>query len=94
MATVTVLHKQTFLDLSIEKTGTIENVVAFAFANTMSITDPLVSGMDLKIPEGTIKKSVADYYKAYSIQPATAINTVVEDILENNDPCNLCKCFT
>lgn len=89
-----VIQNQSLLDLAIQGYGTIATVVQLAFDNGLSVTDELPSGfvLDLPIYDGA-DTEVADYFKKKGIVPATEINQEVEDILDNVDPCDLCKCF-
>lgn len=91
----TVLHHQNFVDLSLMANGTATAVIANAMANERSLTDELNAGEQVNlVPTAEDNTNVINYYRAYVVRPATAITDTVEAIIDNEDPCNLCKCFT
>lgn len=70
--TVTVEQGQNLLDISVQETGTIENVFKIAQANDICITDYLPIGTVIIIPNDVVvNKKVKDYYKNKGIKPAT-----------------------
>lgn len=72
--TVQVLKGQNLLDLSIQETGTIENVIKIAEANNMSVTDDIVSGFSIIIPDNVeINNKVKNYFESRKIKPATDV---------------------
>lgn len=90
-----VLHEQNFIDMSLQANGTLEAVVLNAFANNRSVTDPLEAGETINlVTTENDNVNVVNFYKAYTIQPATELSDEAFDIVDNEDPCNLCKCFT
>lgn len=95
MGKTVTIAQQSLLDLAIQGYGTVEAVVQLALGNGLSVTDELPAGFVVESMEyeGT-NNEVADYFKKKGIVPATEINQEVEDILDNVDPCDLCKCFT
>ena len=94
MSSVIVVQSQSLLDLAIQEYGTIEAVIHLAFVNEISVTDELQPGAVLHTPEYNLKNDdVANYFAKKAILPATIISDEVELILDNEDPCNLCKCF-
>ena len=65
---------QTFWDISVLHTGTIQNAVIIAEANGMNVTDSLTNDA-LEIPDGLMNnKKVKDYYNNKEIIPATDAN--------------------
>mgnify|MGYP007053806078 CR=1 FL=1 len=90
---VVVLNNQSLPDLSIQKLGTIEGMIDLAFLNGKSLTDELVAGESLTLPEFEIDARIANYFEAFSLRPATGLTQEQEEILDNVDPCDLCKCF-
>lgn len=71
--TITVLHNQTFQDVAIQYTGSVFNAFSIASANGLSISELLVPGSQIVIPETIeITSDIANYYNSKSIQPATA----------------------
>lgn len=72
MATITVLHNQSLLDIAIQHTGDVTNAFALAVANGISVTDDLQPGADLVIPDDiTTDADILNYYSAKGLQPAT-----------------------
>jgi hypothetical protein len=62
-------------DISIQETGTMENLILLAVENDMSVTD--TPGLDntLVIPEDVEKNlKVVNTYKAQGLKPATALD--------------------
>lgn len=74
MKTVTVLNNQSILDISIQHTGSVYNAFSIAVANNMCVTDNLVLGSALTIPD-TVESNndVLNYYLLRTIEPATGI---------------------
>ncbi len=71
---VKVLHNQSLFDVVLQCTGSIESVLEVAKENNISITDDLVPGTELVIPDSVkIDEDILNYYKAKRIQPATAL---------------------
>ena len=76
---ITVLNNQSFLDIAIQHTGTVINAFEIAAANGMSVSESLISGSELIIPETiAIDTDIRDYFKSKGIKPATS---VTEEIL-------------
>lgn len=71
---IIALHNQSFLDISIQHTGSVFNAFDIAVANGCAVSDSPVAGQSYMIPE-TVEKDndVLNYYKSKRIQPATAI---------------------
>lgn len=95
MDNVVVAQSQSMFDLAVQEYGTPLAVLTLAFENGLSVTDELEPGSLLALPfyEGT-KTDVAAYYAKKSILPSTGQIEDLEEIIEGNDECNLCKCFT
>ena len=91
---VTVLNEQTLLDVAIQEYGGIERSVALGFANGQSATEILEVGQELELPALDVDEQVANHFKIRNAKPATAMTTAQEAITDNEDPCDLCKCFT
>lgn len=71
---ITVLNKQSFHDVAIQRTGNVLNAFSIAIANGMAVSDQLSPGMDLIIPdEIEIDSDVVTYYQSKILQPATAL---------------------
>ena len=72
--TITVLHNQSLLDVSIQHTGSVFNAFKIAVANGLSVSDSLIAGSELMIPnEVQNDDDVLNYYRSKNLQPATAI---------------------
>ena len=73
---ITALHNQSFLDISIQHTGSVFNAFAIAVANGCAVSDSPVAGKKYTIPENVENDNdVLNYYKSKGIQPATAITS-------------------
>ncbi|HUH26511.1 MAG TPA: hypothetical protein VLY87_07775 [Flavobacterium sp.] len=80
MQTTKVKQGQTFFDTIIETTGDITNVFEFALLNDVSVTNDVVTGQNILIPE-TIKISSIKFKKGH--YPASKdIETVNESSLD------------
>ena len=81
--TIKVLHNQSFLDLALQHTGTIESIFEFAEANALNITDDVVAGKTLVLPaEAFTNKDILGYYTAKNLQPATGFSKEDEQVFE------------
>ncbi|MGV4413879.1 hypothetical protein [Chryseobacterium sp. T1] len=73
---ITILHKQSLLDIAIQHTGNATNAYAIARANGLGVSDLLEPGAVLIIPDDIEKDmDIVNYYSAKGIQPATSITT-------------------
>lgn len=71
--TITALHNQNLLDISIQHTGTVSNCFKIAVANGLCISNDLIPGQKLIIPDDVVMDNeILNYYTAKNIQPATA----------------------
>ncbi len=71
---VEVLHNQTFLDIAVQYTGDVSNAYEIAYANGLSISDELVPGSSLTIPnEVKVNTDIQVYFNAKLIKPATKV---------------------
>jgi hypothetical protein len=74
MKTITVLPNQSLLDIAVQHTGSVYNTFAIAAANNIAITDDLITGSLLVIPDTVQEdKFVMNEYLLKSIEPATGI---------------------
>lgn len=90
-----VRHNQSLLDIAIQEHGNLSGLLSFAFINGLSITDDLDIGLQLDIPElETQNNDIVSYFKIQNRILATSLTELDLQLLENNDPCDLCKCFT
>ena len=77
---INVLPLQSLLDIAIQHTGVVENTFAMAVANGLSLTDDLLAGTEIKLPDSVNKDSdVLNYYSAKRLHPATAVIMLPEE---------------
>ena len=69
--TTIILHNQSFLDLAIQHTGSVENAFVLALQNGKSLTDDLVAGEQLYLENTKNNKDILSYYQSKKLQPAT-----------------------
>ena len=75
---IVVLHHQSFLDLAIQHTGSVENAFIIALQNGKSLTDDLVAGELLTLENPKNNKDILSYYQSKKLQPATAVTQLPE----------------
>lgn len=72
MNRVSVLHNQNVADIAIEKQGDIRSVFEIALNNDLSVTDTLVSGLVMVIPDTQYKNiDITTYYARRNQKIAT-----------------------
>lgn len=82
METAKVLVLQSFFDISVKYTGSIDNAYEIAKANNREVTDDLIVGETLMIPDGlTLSTKEIQYYQARNLLPATGITKADSDIV-------------
>lgn len=81
---VRVSYNQSLFDISVQECGSIEAVFDISKQNGLSITDVLIPGTSIKLPE-TINKPVHEYYKTHGLNPSTDATTISELINEGID---------
>lgn len=69
---IDVRRRQSLLDISIQQTGSMEEIFDIVHDNSKSISDDLIVGEDI-IANNLTVKSIADYFRINDIRPATAI---------------------
>lgn len=69
---VTVLNKQSLLDVALQHTGTVANAFDIAVANQISVSDFVEPGSVLIIPEVILNVEILNYFKVKKLKPATA----------------------
>ena len=77
MKNITVLDRQSLLDVAVQHCGAFETAFDIAQTNDLALTDDLAVGNNLKTPDPTDKDVVA-YYAVNGLRPATAIEPEVE----------------
>lgn len=82
---IIALHNQTLLDIAIRHCGTVEAVVDIAILNNISITDDLIPGQIILIPDKDYgNQEVINYFNANKIDPATALTDEHIELTEGN----------
>ena len=90
---IVVKYNQSLLDLSIQAFGTVEAVIESAFMNDLSVTDELIEGEELELPEfKKVQTEIMNFYTKNKLKPVTAL-TNEDFVLIETDNCNLCYCF-
>ncbi|WP_312313359.1 hypothetical protein [Empedobacter brevis] len=81
---IKVLHNQTLLDVSIYLFGTAKGGFQLAEANGLSVTDDVVAGQILEIPNGMDfgERLTVEHYQLRDLKPATAIQLETFEIIE------------
>lgn len=74
---VQVLEGQSLLDIAIQTAGSVEAVIEIATLNGMSVSDDIVPSQIRTVD--VHNRSVASYYTARAITPATAVAMTVCD---------------
>lgn len=68
---ITARSDQSLPDIALQEAGTMEALFALAKQNGLSITEKLEPGMQLAVDDLPSDPGVLEYYKRYSISPAT-----------------------
>lgn len=71
---IVVLHHQSFLDLAIQHTGSVENAFVLALQNGKSLTDDLMAGEQLSLENPKNNTDILSYYQSKKLQPATSVS--------------------
>ncbi|UGU15221.1 hypothetical protein LS482_16230 [Sinomicrobium kalidii] len=80
MIKATIIGYQSLLDMTLQETGSAENVLALALQNGLSLTEDLKPGQVIEIPEEVIReqdRDVVRYYQNRNHRPATAMQNDV-----------------
>jgi hypothetical protein len=73
MTKVVVSSGQSLLDIALWMMGGTDALFALADANGLAITDQVVAGQELLIPDGyTVDQQLVNYYSARSLRVNTA----------------------
>ncbi|WP_234111688.1 hypothetical protein [Chryseobacterium sp. R2A-55] len=77
---VEVLERQSILDIAVQHTGDVSNAFLIAKENSLAVSDYLVPGYELTIPNGLpFNRDILNYYNAKQINPATAITEINDE---------------
>lgn len=80
---VTALHNQTLLDVAIRHCGTVQAVADIAILNNISITDDLIAGQFILIPQKDYgNQEVINYFISNKIEPASALTEESKELTE------------
>lgn len=80
MTKVTVSYGQTWFDIAMQELGEIERVVELAQLNGRSITDELVSGEVLIVPDfDSEKRDIVQLFTTSSNKPASGDSSIAVD---------------
>lgn len=94
MPEIRVKYKQSLLDIAIQQFGSIAEAFDLAVANNLSVTDIIVPGTVITIPElEASHPDVQTYYKKKQLKPSTALSSIDLEGIKNTDPCDLCALF-
>lgn len=66
------LEGQTIFDIAVQQCGSAEAAFALAMLNGVNLTDDLITGKELALPE-VVNADVALYFKSKNLQPATSL---------------------
>lgn len=86
--TVTVIHNQNLLDITIQELGSIEALFELAMDNDIAITEDLKAGDQITVLQAPVDLDIVTYYKKNNLKPATTVEIEV-----STDKCNICKLF-
>ncbi|MFL0089886.1 hypothetical protein [Tenacibaculum maritimum] len=92
MTVVKVLNNQSIIDLSIQITGSVYNAVLLAGHNNLSLTDQLIPGQTLQVPQAMVYDAkTLEYYTKNYLEPATGLSDNDKDVI---DGCEGIGCWT
>ena len=78
---ITVLNRQSLLDIAIERDGSIESILDIAEYNGIAVTDDLAAGESVETGSAAaLKKQVVVRLDAYGAKPATGITQEDTDL--------------
>ncbi|CAM2904552.1 hypothetical protein [Flavobacterium frigoris] len=82
---VIVLNSQSLLDIAIRYLGTVEAALDIAVLNKISITEDLVPGQILELPNVDYGyQEIVTFFNANKTQPATALSDDNKAIIEGD----------
>ncbi len=75
MNNIVVLSHQNLLDIAVQNFGNAKAAFDLALKNGLSLSEDLIPGQVLQLPESLYKDTdVAGYYRDKKLQPATALS--------------------
>ena len=82
---IIVLNNQTLIDIAIRYFGTVEAVLAIAVLNSISVTEELIPGQTLELPNVDYGfQEVVAFFRVNKMQPATALTQDNNEIIEGD----------
>lgn len=85
MKSVTVLDRQTLIDIAAQELGDLERVYEIAQLNNLDLTADLITGSDIQVPDAdTSKRNIIKLFADKANAPASAEdNNILEGGEEN-----------
>lgn len=94
MKEINVINNQSIFDIALVAYGNLEGVVSLCLENNLSLTDQLVPGQKIKVPEyAEAKSEIVQYFEDRKINISTAITEQQNREILIDDGCNYCKLF-
>lgn len=85
MNQIAILNNQSLFDIALRYCGTAEAVWDILMLNGLSITDELIPGQILLIPEKDYGfQEVVNYFIQNYIQPASSLSDLDKELLDDN----------
>jgi len=85
MSQITVLNNQSLIDVAIRHCGTVEAVLDIAILNNVGITQELVPGQILELPNKDYGyQEVVNYFEINKKEPATSLTEENKAIVEGD----------
>lgn len=82
----TITERQSLLDVALQHSGSLEAALEIAMLNEASLTDDLMAGQQVLLPENADNSEVAAYYSVNDLHPASAISQAqILEILEQGE---------
>ena len=82
MRTIIAIPNQSLPDIAIQELGSIEAVFDIAVANNISVTQNLLPGQEITIPESIYaRQDVANYFKGKNQKVVTALTEYQQSII-------------
>lgn len=80
---VRAINNQSLFDIAIQEYGTVEAAFDIAVFNEMDVTDNLVPGQILKLPNSEYeRKEIVSYFRSRNLHPATGFPLLSEEDTE------------
>lgn len=89
---VTVLDRQSLLDISVKYSGSLNALFMIALENNLSITEDLEPNQEIKVSE-VLNEDIANYMASIIVHPSTALSIEDLAIILSISKCCLCDMF-